>query len=55
MVGDVGAQYVVEHRIPPNDWSPLVVATNSTGTVTFIDTNAENSSVNFYRARILEE
>jgi hypothetical protein len=54
LVGDIGAQYVVEHRSPPNDWSPFLLITNLTGTVTFVDTNAKNSSPNFYRARILE-
>ncbi|HYG24725.1 MAG TPA: immunoglobulin domain-containing protein [Verrucomicrobiae bacterium] len=53
LVGDVDAQYLVERRTPPNNWENLVVVTNQTGTVTFVDTNASNASVNFYRARIL--
>src|SRR5439155_12596884 len=52
--GDVGAQYVVERRTPPNDWSPLMVVTNLTVTVSFVDANAQNASATFYRARIIE-
>lgn len=53
LVGEVGAQYVIESRTPPNDWIPIMLVTNTTGTVTFVDTNAQNASLMFYRAQIL--
>lgn len=53
LIGEVGAQYIVESRTPPNDWNPIMLVTNTTGTVTFTDPNAQNSSVKFYRAQII--
>ena len=54
LVGEVGSQYVIEYRTPPKNWLPLFVVSNSIGTVSFVDTNAQNSSSTFYRAQILE-
>jgi hypothetical protein len=54
LVGEAGAQYVIDYREPPNDWFPLYQVTNVTGTVTFVDSNAQNASIKFYRARIIE-
>jgi hypothetical protein len=53
LVGEPGTQYVVESRTPPNDWTPIFVVTNTTGSVTFVDPNAQSASVKFYRAQIL--
>jgi hypothetical protein len=53
LVGEIGAQYVIEHRAPPQTWLPLFVVSNATGTVSFVDTNAQNASTHFYRAQIL--
>jgi len=54
LIGDAGYNYVVESQTPPNDWSPILVLTNATGVVSFVDTNGMNSSPKFYRARIIE-
>jgi hypothetical protein len=54
LVGEIGARYVIEHRTPPQTWLPLFVVSNATGTVSFVDTNAQNASTRFYRAQILE-
>ncbi len=48
--GETGFRYLIEKRIPPNDWGPHKVVTNTTGTVTFTDDQA----VGFYRTRILD-
>jgi len=55
LVGEIGARYTVESRTPPNDWNPIMQVTNITGTVTFIDTNAQNASLKFYRAQIIDQ
>jgi len=54
LIGDPGYEYVVESRSPPNDWSPILVLSNTTGSVSFVDTNGQNASLKFYRARIVE-
>jgi len=54
LIGDAGYTYVVESRTPPNDWAPILILTNATGTVSFVDTNAQNASLKFYRAQIIE-
>ena len=53
LIGELGAQYVVESRTPPNDWTPILLVTNTSGAVTFNDPNAQSSSVKFYRAQII--
>ena len=55
VVGEVNAQYVIERRTPPQDWQALFVVTNVTGTASFVDTNAPNQGVKFYRAQILAQ
>jgi len=53
LVGEPDTQYVVESRTPPNDWNPILLVTNTTGAVTFVDTNAQNAWLKFYRAQII--
>lgn len=52
--GAPGYTYVVEKRAPPNHWSPLIILSNATGTATFTDPEQQNSSLKFYRARMLD-
>lgn len=52
VIGNAGFRYLVEKRMPPNNWFPLFTLTNITGTVTFTDPG--NASAAFYRARILD-
>jgi hypothetical protein len=54
LIGDPGNLYLVEHRSPPNNWSPLVTLTNQTGVVQFSDPDEQSASLKFYRARIIE-
>jgi hypothetical protein len=54
LTGQENLHYVVEKKNPPNDWVPLIVLFNDTGTVTFVDPNQSNSSATFYRARLLD-
>jgi hypothetical protein len=54
LIGDPGYVYVVEHRSPPSDWTPLMTLTNVIGVVSFVDPSPQNASINFYRARILQ-
>ena len=54
LTGSPGFLYLVEKKHPPQDWSPLVIVTNTTGVATFTDPDQSNSSVNFYRSRILD-
>lgn len=53
LVGEIGAQYVIESRTPPNDWNPIMLVTNTTGTVTFVDPTPQDSALRFYRAQIV--
>jgi hypothetical protein len=55
VIGEPGASYLVEKRVPPQNWEPVVILTNQTGTTSFVDTNAQNSSSSFYRAQILSQ
>lgn len=52
LTGLAGSRYLVEKRMPPNYWLPLMVVTNNLGDVTFTDSG--NASAAFYRARILD-
>lgn len=54
--GEAGFRYVVEKTGPADDkiWRPLVVLTNTTGTVTFTDAVDPGADAAFYRARILD-
>ncbi len=54
LTGAAGFTYVIEKRTPPQDWAPLLILTNMTGTVLFTDTNAGTSSANFYRSRMID-
>jgi hypothetical protein len=54
LTGEPGFRYLIEKRSPPNDWSPWLVVTNVTGTVTFEETNPVQHPVHFYRSRILD-
>jgi hypothetical protein len=54
LTGQENLHYVVEKKNPPNDWVPLIVLFNATGTVTFVDPNQTSSSATFYRARLLD-
>jgi hypothetical protein len=54
LIGDPGYRYGVEHRTPPQDWTPLLTVTNVTGVAAFVDPNPQNDSLKFYRAQILD-
>ena len=54
LTGEPGVRYLVETREPPNNWVPLLVLTNTTGTSLFTDPNELNRPVQFYRARMLD-
>ena len=54
LMGEENSHYVIEKKNPPNDWVPLMVVFNQTGTVTFVDPDQSNSAVKFYRARLLD-
>jgi hypothetical protein len=54
LIGAPGFRYLIEKRFPPQNWVPLFVVTNITGTVTFIDPDQHNSDLTYYRSRILE-
>ena len=48
--GDTGLLYVLEASTNLVNWTKLVVRTNASGTMEFLDTNATNSNRRFYRA-----
>jgi hypothetical protein len=50
--GQIGARYLIEAKQPPNNWIPLLILTNATGTSVFTDTNS--GTLQFYRARLLD-
>jgi hypothetical protein len=54
LTGAAGFTYLIEKQTPPHDWAPLLIITNTTGTVLFTDTNAGPASANFYRSRMLD-
>jgi hypothetical protein len=54
LTGAPGFSYLVERKEPQNNWSPLVILTNGSGTVTFTDPGQTSASAQFYRARMLD-
>jgi len=54
LTGDPGFRYLIEKRLPPHDWVPLLTVTNATGSVVFTDPEQQNRPMQFYRARILD-
>ncbi len=54
LTGAAGFTYLIEKQTPPHDWVPLLILTNTTGTVLFTDTNAGPASAHFYRSRMLD-
>jgi len=54
LIGEPGIRYLVEKRILPHDWVPLLILTNTTGTVQFTDPDKSNASAKFYRSRMLD-
>lgn len=54
LTGLAGARYLIEQKRPSANWVPLMIVSNSTGTVLFTDTNSSAESVNFYRSRMLD-
>ena len=54
LTGDAGFRYLIEKRLPPLNWVPLLTVTNTTGSVVFTDPEAKDRPVQFYRARILD-
>jgi hypothetical protein len=54
LTGERAARYLIETRQPPNNWVPLLILTNTTGTATFTDANQVDTSIHFYRARLLD-
>jgi hypothetical protein len=54
LTGEPGFRYLIESRVPPASWVPLMVVTNTTGTVTFVVPPGSPNAVRFYRSRILD-
>ena len=52
--GQPGCRYLIEKQSPPNLWTPLVVLTNLTGSVSFTDPQQLQGNMGLYRARILD-
>ncbi|MBI5775092.1 MAG: hypothetical protein HZA89_15315 [Verrucomicrobia bacterium] len=56
VTGEVGTRYLIEYSpLSPPSWMPLMVVTNQTGTVSFVDANAATNSARIYRAQILSD
>jgi hypothetical protein len=54
LTGASNSRYLIEKRTPPQTWTPLLVVTNTAGTVLFSDTNETAGQINFYRSRMLD-
>jgi len=54
LMGESGARYLIETRQPPNNWLPMLIFTNDTGTTVFTDPEPPDRPVRFYRARLLD-
>lgn len=54
LTGEIDSIYSIEVSDGSGFWSPLILLTNTTGTVTFVDPQAVSSSARYYRAQILE-
>jgi hypothetical protein len=52
--GLAGARYLVEKSEADFNWRPLLLLTNVTGVVTFVDPTEGQNEKEFYRARILD-
>jgi len=52
--GEAGYRYLIEKNSGNSTWKPLMVITNSAGSVTFTDPSPAESTVDFYRSRILD-
>ena len=52
--GAAGFRYLIEKQLPPNLWSPFLIVTNVTGSVTFTDPQQAQANMGLYRARILD-
>jgi hypothetical protein len=53
LVGEPGFRYLIEKGFSEN-WVPLTILTNDTTRVSFVDPDQQDSSLNFYRSRILD-
>jgi hypothetical protein len=54
LIGESGFRYLVDRTLGAQNWQPLVILTNETGRITFTDPDQQNSSAQFYRARMLD-
>jgi len=53
LIGEPGYRYLVEKN-SSDIWTPLTILTNDTGRISFVDPDQQNSSISFYRSRILD-
>lgn len=54
LTGAAGFRYLVERQTDGRNWLPFVVLTNETGTVEFPDQTSPETTMQIYRARILD-
>jgi len=53
LTGPTNWIYVIEYSTNLANWSGLLTLTNTTVTTGFVDTDATNSAVRYYRARVV--
>jgi hypothetical protein len=54
LTGEPGFRYSIERSLKRDEWHPLLIVTNSTGTITFVDPASPQPGRVLYRARILD-
>jgi len=54
VTGEPGFRYSIERSLKRDEWLPLLILTNATGTVTFVDPDAPPPGLVLYRGRILD-
>ena len=54
LTGEAGYRYLIEKNSGNSTWKPLMVITNNAGSATFTDPSPAESTVDFYRSRILD-
>jgi hypothetical protein len=54
LMGEMGFRYSIERSLQRDEWHPLLILTNITGTTTFVDPDTPPPGVVLYRGRILD-
>lgn len=54
VTGEPGFRYSIERSLKRDEWQPLLILTNTTGTTTFVDPDAPPPGLVLYRARMLD-